>query len=258
LCSKNETKMSQKLANKVAVITGGNSGIGLGTAKLFAKEGAKVVITGRNATTMETAIEKIGHSAIGVVSNVGDVKSFEPLYEKVNKTFGKIDVLVVNAGIMVMAPLQDFTEAMFDEISNINYKGVFFTVQKALPYLNDGASIVITSSTVADKGIPNGAAYTSSKAAERALVRAFAAELANRKIRVNALSPGAVNTPIFIKAGLPQTTADAMNDYFAGAVALKKLGTVEEMAKGFLFLASDDSSYMTGADLVLDGGFRDL
>ena len=250
--------MSQKLANKVAVITGGNSGIGLGTAKLFAAEGAKVVITGRNAATIETAIAGIGHGAIGIVSNVGEVKNFESLYNKVKNTFGKIDVLVVNAGVMVMAPLEDFTEAMFDEISNINYKGVFFTVQKALPFLNDGASIVITSSTVADKGIPNGAAYTSSKAAERALVRAFAAELASRKIRVNALSPGSIATPIFEKAGFTKEKADGMNDYFASVVALKRGGTVEEMSKGFLFLASDDSSYMTGADLVLDGGFRDL
>ncbi|MFD2933662.1 SDR family oxidoreductase [Spirosoma flavum] len=250
--------MSGKLENTVAVITGGNSGIGLGTAKLFASEGAKVTITGRTQSTIDTAIEEIGHGAIGLVSNVGEVASFEPLYTTVNRTFGKIDVLVVNAGIMVMAPLEEFTEELFDQIININYKGVFFTVQKALPFLNEGASIIITSSTVANKGIPNGAAYTSSKAAERSLVRAFAAELAGRKIRVNALSPGAVDTPIFIKAGLSQSTADGMNSFFANAVALKRLGTVDEMAKGFLFLASDDSSYMTGADLVIDGGFRDL
>jgi NAD(P)-dependent dehydrogenase (short-subunit alcohol dehydrogenase family) len=250
--------MSRKLENKVAVITGGNSGIGLATARLFANEGAKVTITGRNASTIETAVREIGHDAVGIVSNVGEVASFAPLYEKVISTFGKIDVLVVNAGIIVLAPLEDFTEELFDEVVNVNYKGVFFTVQKALPFLNEGASIIITSSTVADKGIPNGSAYTSSKAAERGLVRAFAAELANRKIRVNALSPGAIDTPIFLKAGLPQETADGMNSFFANAVAMKRLGTPEEMAKGFLFLASDDSSYMTGADLVLDGGFRDL
>ncbi len=258
LCSKNETKMSEKLANKVAVITGGNSGIGLGTAKLFAKEGAKVAITGRDAVTIETAIEAIGNGAIGMVSNVADVKSFEPLYKKVSDTFGKIDVLVVNAGIVMMAPLEDFTEAMFDQVSNVNYKGVFFTVQQALPFLNDGASIIITSSTVADKGLSGAAAYSSSKAAERSLARAFATELAGRQIRVNALSPGSTDTPIFEKAGFSKEKADGMNDFFANTVALKRGGTVEEMAKGFLFLASDDSSYMTGADLVLDGGFRDL
>ncbi|MBE9463945.1 SDR family NAD(P)-dependent oxidoreductase [Dyadobacter subterraneus] len=250
--------MSLKLENKVAVITGGNSGIGLGVAKLFANQGAKVTITGRNASTIEKAVLEIGSGSVGVVSNVADVKSFVPLYEKVAETFGKIDVLVVNAGIILMTPLEETSEEVFDQITNINYKGVFFTVQKAHPFLNEGASIIITSSTVADKGIPGSAVYTSSKAAERNLVRSFATELAARKIRVNALSPGAIETPIFEKNGFSQEAALGMNDFFAGAVALKRLGTVDEIAKGYLFLASEDSSYMTGADLVIDGGFRDL
>ncbi|HEY6900516.1 MAG TPA: SDR family oxidoreductase [Puia sp.] len=250
--------MSLKLNNKVAVITGGNSGIGLGVAQLFAKEGAKVTITGRNESTLRTAVKAIGHDALGLVSDVADVESLTPVFERVNETFGKIDILVVNAGIVMMAPLEQFTEAMFDQLSDINYKGVFFTVQKALPYLNDGASIAVTSSTVADKGLSGAAAYISTKAAERALVRAFAAELAPRRIRVNALSPGSIATPIFEKAGYSKEHADGMADFFANAVALKRGGTVEEMAKGFLFLASEDSSYMTGGDLVLDGGWRDL
>lgn len=249
--------MSGKLENKVAVITGGNSGIGLGTARRFAQEGANVVISGRNSATLNAAIAEIGHNAIGVVANVADVSTFVPFYDQVERTFGKIDVLVVNAGIMAISPLADFTEELFDQISDINYKGVFFTVQRALPYLNDGASIIITSSTVADKGIPGASAYTSSKAAERSLVRAFAAELAPRHIRVNALSPGHIVTPIFEKAGL-QAMADDMATFFASASALKRGGTVEEMANGFLFLASADSSYMTGGDLLLDGGFRDV
>ncbi len=250
--------MSGKLENKVAVITGGNSGIGLGVAKLFAKEGAKVTITGRNAATIETAVAAIGNKAIGLVSNVADINSIEPVFTQVKNSLGKIDVLVVNAGIVGFEPLETYTEELFDQLSNINYKGVFFSVQKALPYLNDGASIVITSSTVSEKGLPGGSAYIATKAAERALVRAFAAELAGRKIRVNALSPGSIDTPIFTKAGLPQEKSDEMASFFASMVALKRGGTVEEMAKGFLFLASDDSSYMTGADLVMDGGFRDL
>ena len=250
--------MSQKLAGKVAVVTGGNSGIGFATAKLFAKEGAKVTITGRNATTIESAIAEIGQGTIGVVSDVSDVNSFDPLYKQVESTFGKIDVLVVNAGIVMIAPLETFTEEMFDKISDINYKGVFFTVQKALPYLNDGASIVVTSSTVANKGIAGGAAYLSSKAAERALVRAFAAELVSRNIRVNALSPGSIDTPIFEKAGWETAQIDEINTLFATLTPMKRAGTVEEMAKGFLFLASDDSSYMTGGDLLLDGGFSNL
>ncbi|QMW02250.1 SDR family oxidoreductase [Spirosoma foliorum] len=250
--------MSQKLAGKVAVITGGNSGIGFATAKLFAKEGANVTITGRNEATIKSATAEIGQGAIGFVSDVSDINSIEPVYKKVESTFGKIDVLIVNAGIVMISPLENFTEEMFDTISDINYKGVFFTVQKALPYLNDGASIVVTSSTVANKGIAGGAAYLSSKAAERALVRAFAAELVSKNIRVNALSPGSIDTPIFEKAGWATEQIDEINTFFATVTPMKRAGTVEEMAKGFLFLASDDSSYMTGGDLILDGGFSNL
>lgn len=251
--------MSHKLNNKVAVITGGNSGIGLATAKLFANEGAKVTITGRNAKTIDTAIAEIGYNAIGVVSDVADVNSFEPLYEQVKNTFGKIDVLIVNAGILTVAPLENFTEEMFDNISNINYKGVFFTVQKALPYLNDGASIVVTSSTVAYKGMAGMAAYISSKAAERSLVRAFAAELAGRNIRVNTLSPGSIaGTPVLANAGFTPEQIDEMETFLKSITPMKRAGTVDEMAKGFLFLASDDSSYMTGGDLLLDGGFSNI
>lgn len=250
--------MSQKLKDKVAVITGGNSGIGLATAKLFAQEGAKVAISGRNASTIGTAIAAIGHNAIGEVSDVSAISSIEPFYKKVDNAFGKIDVLIVNAGIVMMGPLETVTEEMFDQVSNINYKGVFFTVQKALPYLNDGASIVITSSTVASRGLAGAAVYISSKAAERALVRAFAAELVSRNIRVNALSPGSISTPIFEKAGFKQEQVDEMENFFKTATPMKRTGTVEEMAKGFLFLASDDSSYMTGGNLLLDGGFSNL
>ncbi|QEC77505.1 SDR family oxidoreductase [Mucilaginibacter ginsenosidivorax] len=250
--------MSGKLKNKVAVVTGGNSGIGFATAKLFANEGAKVAVTGRDQATIATSVAQIGNNAIGFVADVANINSIAPVYEKVSSTFGKIDILVVNAGIVYLSPIADVTEEMFDQVSDINYKGVFFTVQKALPYLNDGASIVITSSTVANKGIAGGSVYLSTKAAERALVRAFAAELVGRNIRVNALSPGSVGTPIFKKAGFAQEQEDAMNQFFATATPMKRAGSVDEMAKGFLFLASDDSSYMTGGDLLLDGGFRDL
>jgi len=251
----NVEKMSQKLKNKVAVVTGGNSGIGLATAKLFAAEGAKVAITGRNSATIDEAVAAIGNGSIGVVSDVANVGSLESLFSRVNKGLGKIDVLVVNAGIVSMGPLESITEEEFDKVTGINYKGVLFTVQKALPYLNDGASIVVTSSTVAYKGIAGAALYISTKAAERSLVRVFAAELAPRKIRVNTLSPGSITTPIFAKAGFPSAVVDQMETFFAENSPLKRSGTVDEMAKGFLFLASDDSSYMTGGDLLLDGGF---
>ncbi|HWB28470.1 MAG TPA: SDR family oxidoreductase [Chitinophagaceae bacterium] len=250
--------MSQKLANRVAVITGGNSGIGLATAKLFAAEGAKVVIAGRNKATIDAAVKDIGHGAMGMVSDVAQLSSIDALYEKVNTKLGKIDVLAVNAGIVMMGPVEAVTEEMFDLVTNINYKGVFFSVQKALPYLNDGASIIITSSTVAAKGLAGAGPYIASKAAERALVRVFAAELVSRNIRVNALSPGSIPTPIFEKAGFATEQVNEMESFFKQATPMKRLGTVDEMAKGFLFLASDDSSYMTGGDLLLDGGFSNL
>ncbi len=250
--------MGQKLKDKVAVITGGSSGIGLATAKMFAGEGARVAITGRNAKTIDSSIKEIGNGAIGVVSDVVDIKSLEPAYEKVKHQFGKIDVLVVNAGIVQMGPVETVTEEMFDLVTDINYKGVFFTVQKALSYLNDGASIIITSSTVAHKGLAGASVYTSSKAAERSLVRVFAAEFVARGIRVNALSPGSITTPIFEKNGFSTEQTDGMKSFFESATPMRRHGTVEEMAKGFLFLASDDSSYMTGGELLLDGGFASL
>jgi len=247
-----------KLKDKVAVVTGGNSGIGLAAAKIFAAEGAKVAITGRNKVTIENATDEIGHQAIGIQSDVLDIASLEPAFEKVVKNFGKIDVLAVNAGVVSLSPLAGITEEEFDKVSGINYKGVLFTIQKALPYLNDGASIIVTSSTVAGKGLPNASLYISTKAAERSLVRVFAAEFADRKIRVNSLSPGPIATPIFEKAGFGTDTVAMMDNFFIENSPLRRTGTVEEMAKGFLFLASDDSSYMTGGDLLLDGGFANV
>lgn len=247
-----------KLANKVAVVTGGNSGIGLATAKLFAGEGAKVAITGRNKATIETAVSEIGNGAIGIVSDVARIDTIDALYEKVGHDFGKIDVLVVNAGVVSLGALGNISEEEFDKVVGINYKGVLFSVQKALPYLNDGASIIVTSSTVASKGISGASLYISTKAAERSLVRAFAAELGARKIRVNTLSPGHISTPIFEKANFGSEVAAGMEAFFSENSPLKRSGTIEEMAKGFLFLASDDSSYMTGGDLLLDGGFANV
>ncbi|MDB5006447.1 MAG: short-chain dehydrogenase [Mucilaginibacter sp.] len=180
----------KKLENKVAVITGGNSGIGLATAKLFAEQGASVAITGRNKTTVDTAVKDIGSAAIGIVGDVSDLTNIDKAYKKVNETFGKIDVLVVNAGIFITAQLADFTEEMFDESSNVNFKGVFFSIQRALPYLNDGASVIITGSTVSGKGMATASAYAATKAAVRSLARGFSAELLDRQIRVNVLSPG--------------------------------------------------------------------
>jgi NAD(P)-dependent dehydrogenase (short-subunit alcohol dehydrogenase family) len=248
----------KKLDNKVAVITGGNSGIGLATAKLFAQEGAKLTITGRNQDTLATAVAEIGHDTLGVVSDTANLKDIDALYEQVNHKFGKIDVLVVNAGVFIAAPLADFTEEMFDQTSDINFKGAFFSVQKALPYLNDGASVIITSSGVSTKGMATASAYAATKAAVRSLARGFSAELLDRKIRVNVLSPGPIETPIFGRSGASAEQIEGMKGYMADITPIKRLGTADEMAKGFLYLASNDSEFMVGADLVLDGGFSTL
>jgi len=175
----------KKLQNKVAVILGANGGIGLETARLFAEEGAKVVITGRNKETLNEAVVAIGNGAIGIQTDVTDLDSIDNLYKQIEEKSGKIDVLVVNAGIFKGAPLTVFTPDLFDEIIGVNFKGVFFSVQKSLPYLNDGSSIVLTSSTVAETAMANASAYSATKAAIRSLARSFSLELLDRKIRVN-------------------------------------------------------------------------
>jgi len=247
-----------RLSGKVAVITGGNSGMGLATAKLFATEGAKVAVTGRNESTLATAATAIGQDAIAIKADVLDLKSIDAAYQQAFDKFGKFDVLVVNAGVFKGVPLADFTEELFDEIVDINYKGAFFSVQKALPFLNDGASVVITSSVVNVTGMATASAYASTKAAVRSLARGFSTDLLDRKIRVNILSPGPIETPIFDRLGMPQESVDGMKEYMASGVPLKRLGTVDEMANGFLFLASDESSYMVGGEIVLDGGMGQL
>lgn len=247
-----------KLENKVAVITGGNSGIGLSTAILFAQQGAKVAITGRDQTSLESAARTIGHGAIGIVSDVSDLKNIKKSYEEVSEKLGRIDVLIVNAGIFLAAPLADFTEEQFDQTSDVNFKGAFFSVQQALAYLNDGASIVLTSTALNEKGLGIAAAYSASKAAVRSLARSFSAELIDRNIRVNILSPGPVDTPIFGRGGGSKEEIDGTKGYFASVNPSKRLATSEEIAEGFLYLASDSSRYMLGAELVLDGGVKSL
>jgi NAD(P)-dependent dehydrogenase (short-subunit alcohol dehydrogenase family) len=250
--------MSEKLKNKVAVVTGGNSGMGLATAKLFANEGAKVVITGRNETTLQEAAKQIGNNAIAIKADILNLSTIDAAYKQTVAKHGKIDVLIVNAGVFKGVPLADYTEELFDEISNVNFKGAFFTIQKALPYLNDKASVVITSSVLNEAGMATSSAYSATKAAVRSLARSFSAELLERKIRVNVLSPGAIETPIFDRLGLSQEQVDGFKTHIANETPVKRLGTVEEMAKGFLFLASEDSSYMLGGEIVLDGGSGQL
>ena len=250
--------MSGKLTNKVAVITGGSSGIGLATAKLFAEQGAKVAITGRNLNNLDKAVSEIGHGAIGVQGDIANLQDIDKLYKSVEQKLGKIDVLVANAAIYVLAPLASFTEEMFDKVSDINIKGTFFTVAKALPHLNDGASVILVSSTVNEKGVPNHAAYSASKAAVRSFARSFSAELLDRRIRVNALTPGPVDTPVFETVTATREEAEAAKAGMGQFAPAKRIATPLEIAEGMLFLASDASAFMIGSELLIDGGIRSL
>ena len=248
----------QKLKNKVAVITGGSSGIGLGIAKLFASEGAKVAITGRNKEALDKAVTEIGSDAFAIQGDVSSLNELDKVYKAVEQKFGKIDTLVANAGVYVLAPLEDFTEEMFDKVSDINFKGVFFTVQRALPFLKDSASVILISSTVNGKGIPNHAAYSATKAAVRSLARSFSADLLGRKIRVNALTPGPIDTPVFGTVSNSAAEAKAMAEAMGNFAPVKRLGTPVEIAGAAVYLASDESSFMLGAEILLDGGLREL
>jgi NAD(P)-dependent dehydrogenase (short-subunit alcohol dehydrogenase family) len=248
----------KKLANKVAVITGGNSGIGLATANLFAEEGAKVAITGRNSASLDAAVKAIGHGAMGTVADVASLHDIEAGYKKISDSFGKFDVLIVNAGIYFGAALADFTEELFDKLSDINFKGAFFSVQKALPYLNEGASVVLTSTALNEKGLAAASVYSATKAAIRSLARSFSAELLGKNIRVNVLSPGAIVTPIFERASGSKEELDGALEYFSNYAPAKRMGRPEEIAAGFLYLASDDSTYVLGSELVIDGGVKGI
>jgi len=247
-----------KLEGKVAVITGGNSGIGLAAAKEFKREGAAVVIAGRDQKTLNAAVEALGSEALGVKTDVSNLKDLENLFQATDQKFGKIDVLYVNAGIAKFAPLEQSDEAMFDEIVGINFKGSYFTVKYALPFLNDGASIIFTTTVGAKIGFAGASIYGASKAALHSLTKIFAAELLGRGIRVNAVSPGPIETPIFDRMGHSE---EAKKESVAGLIAqvpMKRLGTAEEVAKAVTFLASDDSSYITGIEIDVDGGMGQL
>ena len=250
--------MSLKLENKVAVITGGSAGIGLATAKLFAAQGAKVAITGRNQKNLDKAVAAIGNGAIGIQSDSASLPDLDRLYFTVEEKLGRIDVLIANAAVYMLAPLADFTEEMFDKQSNVNFKGTFFTVQKALPYLNDGAAIVLLSSVVSEKGFPNHASYAATKAAIRSMGRSFSAELLPRRIRVNVITPGPVDTNVFAQVTSTQEEADALKATMGGFTPIKRVGKPEEIAAAALYLSSPESAFMVGAELLIDGGLRSL
>jgi len=249
-----------KLQNKVAVITGGNSGIGLAAAKEFKTAGAKVVIFGRSRKTLDGAAAALGADALAVQGDVRKLGDIDALFDEANKKFGKIDVLMANAGIAKFAPLETMSEQLFDELCDILFKGVFFTVQRALPHLSDGASVILVGSGDADKiGRVGPSVYLAAKAAVRALARSLSAELLPRRIRVNVLGPGMTDTPIIRReGGPPGVTPEEIAAMITKTIPLGRRARPEEMAKAALFLASDDSSYCLGSELLVDGGFSQI
>jgi NAD(P)-dependent dehydrogenase (short-subunit alcohol dehydrogenase family) len=247
-----------KLSGKVAVITGGNSGMGLATAQLFAREGAKVIITGRRRKELDEAVESIGADAEGVLGDVSRLSDLDRLHDHVKAKYGRVDVIFANAGLGSLAPIDQVTEAHFDETFNVNVKGTYFTVQKLLPLVPDGGSIILNASIASSTGMEAFSVYSATKAAVRSLARTLTADLKARKIRVNAISPGPIDTPIFGKTGLTDEQIEGFKSGIASQVPLGRIGLSEEIAKPVLFLASDDSSYVSGIELAVDGGMAQV
>jgi NAD(P)-dependent dehydrogenase (short-subunit alcohol dehydrogenase family) len=249
-----------RLANKVAVITGGNSGIGLAVAQELKANGARVAIFGRDQTTLAAAGTALGGDTVVVRGDVRKVSDLEALFHHTEKSLGKIDILVAAAGIAKFARIEDFTEELFDELSDVHFKGAFFTVQKALPHMNDGAAVILISSSPAQsRGAPMTSIYNAAKAAVRSLGRSLATELLPRRIRVNTLSPGLTNTPILARdIGISAALRDEIAGSFLAQIPMGRLGEPTDLAKAALYLASSDSSYVVGAELCVDGGLAQL
>ncbi len=250
--------MTNKLIGKVAVITGGNSGIGLATAKRFYAEGAHVVITGRNQETLDAAVQEIGQDAVGIRSDTSNLGDIDDLFCQVKELHGHIDILFANAGVGTFLPIEDIDEATFDTMMNINVKGLYFTVQKALPLFHDGGAIVLNSSVASQLGFATTSVYSATKAAVRSLARTLSTELLGRNIRVNAVAPGPIETPLYYRLGLSEDAVGSTKEGFTSHVPMKRMGQVDEIANVALFLASDDSSYVLGEELVAGGGMTNL
>jgi NAD(P)-dependent dehydrogenase (short-subunit alcohol dehydrogenase family) len=243
-----------KLENKTTIITGGNSGIGLGIAKKFSIQGARVVITGRNSDSLEVAKESLGNNSETYICDVKKLVDIETLFNKIKKEVGLIDTLVVNAGVATVLPIEHTSESDFDHQINTNLKGAYFTIKNALPLLKKGSSIILISSIANSRGYEGMSVYSATKAAVRSLVRTLAKELAAKDIRINCISPGPIETPVFNKMGLQDEHVQGIKDAFTSLVPMARMGTTEEIANGALFLASKQSSYITGIDLAIDGG----
>ena len=249
----------ERLKDKVAVITGGNSGMGLATAQRFVAEGAYVFITGRRQSELDAAVKQIGGNNIsGVQGDVSHMADLDRLYAVVGEQKGRIDILFANAGLGDFAPLGTITEAHFDKIFSVNVKGLLFTVQKALPLFHDGGSIILTGSVGASKGGVGTSVYSASKAAVRSFARTWTVDLKHRKIRVNTISPGPIDTPIFDIIAQTEEEINQIKANLVAAVPIGRMGSPDEIAKAVSFLASDDSSYITGIELCADGGMAQI
>ncbi|ELW1645305.1 MULTISPECIES: glucose 1-dehydrogenase [Enterobacter] len=249
----------KRLENKVALITGGSSGIGLATAKRFINEGAKVIITGRDENTLNQAMRELGDkNAIAIQSDISDLNNQEAVFSTIEKRFGKLDIVFANAGIILLSDFQDSTESDFDNQFNINVKGTFFTVQRALPLMPQGGSIILTSSIAHYKGLDGHNIYAATKAALRSFARSWTADLKNRSIRVNCISPGPIATPIISKMGISEADRELFNTNVASHIPAGRFGKPEEVAAAALFLASDESRFISGIDLCVDGGMGQI
>lgn len=247
-----------KLSGKVAVITGGNSGMGLATASLFVEEGAQVVITGRRKKDTEEAAKSIGKNVEAVVGDVANLADLDKLHDHIAKRYGRVDIVFANAGVGGVIPFGQVTEEQFDQVFDVNVKGTFFTVQKLLDLIPDGGSIILNGSIAGSKGLEAFSVYSATKAALRSFARTWTTDLKARKIRVNVLAPGPIDTPIFAKAGLSDEQVEGYKNHMAQMVPLARMGRVDEIAKPALFLASDDSSFITGIELTVDGGMAQV
>ena len=250
--------MGNKLEGKIAVITGGNSGIGLATAKRFVSEGANVFIFGRRQNEIDAGVSEIGKNVIGILGDVSNLADLNRLFDVVKDQKGHLDILFANAGIAQFAPLGEISEEHFDKIFRINVKGLLFTVQKALPILEDGGSIILNASIGTSKGVGGSSVYSATKAAVRSFARTWTVDLKDRKIRVNAISPGPIDTPIFSSITQNEEQSELFKKNIINAVPMKRMGNPDEVAKVVSFLASDESSYVTGIELFVDGGLAQI
>src|SRR5213080_968294 len=247
-----------KLEGKIALITGGNGGIGLATAKQFVNEGAYVFITGRREQELAAAVKEIGRNVTGVQGDVSNLGDLDRLFAHIGREKGKLDIVFANAGVAKYAPLGAITEELYDSIFDINVKGLLFTVQKSLPLLRDGGSIILNASIVASKGLSSNSVYSATKAAVRSFARTWTTDLKDRRIRVNAVSPGPINTPGLSELLASSETGEQRKKMISTTVPLGRSGRPEEIAKRVGFLASDDASYITGVELFVDGGFAQV